>query len=155
MPKAAVNQTEFAALSIRRPYQPSISDVARGENTLAAEFTFIASAGFGVSSASSFRAVSRSGSVFNNSQRAKYCWAVSASAMRCPTLVCPRKPEAVKLVEPVQTSTGSVAPFSRTINWLRLIDVGETSFEQAARQPGDCRICRVIYVLRWFVAELL
>ena len=49
MPKAAVNQTEFAALSIRRPYHPSISDLARGENTLTAEFAFIASAGFGVS----------------------------------------------------------------------------------------------------------
>ena len=49
MPKAAVNQTEFAALSIRRPYHPSNSDLARGENTLTTEFTFIASAGFGVS----------------------------------------------------------------------------------------------------------
>src|SRR5438093_11936625 len=118
MPKAAVNQTEFAALSIRRPYHPSNSDLARGEYTLTTEFAFIASAGFGVSLAISFRAVLRSGAVFNNSQRGRYCWAVSASAMRFPTFVCPRKPEAVKLVEPVQTSTGSVAPFSRTINLL-------------------------------------
>src|SRR5439155_22576132 len=104
-PKGAANQTQFAAFSNPRPYHPRNSDLARGENTLTTEFAFIASAGFGVSLAISFRAVLRSGSVFNNSQRGRYCWAVSASAMRCPTFVCPRKPEAVQLGQPVQTST--------------------------------------------------
>jgi hypothetical protein len=52
MPKAAVNQTELAASIIRRPYQRSISDLARGENSRTTEFAAIASPGFGVSFAS-------------------------------------------------------------------------------------------------------
>src|SRR5262245_66416198 len=98
MPKAAVNQIELAALSMRRPYQPSISALARGENRRATDFVLITSAGLGVSVASAARAVLMSGSVLISFQNSKYCRAVSASATRWPTLVWPKKPEGVKLV---------------------------------------------------------
>ena len=118
MPNAAVNHSEFAAFSIRRPYHSSISALARGENRRTIESAAITSGGFGVSLAVSARATASAGSVLRTVQTSRYCRAVSASAIRWPTLVCPKKPDAVKFVDPVQTSTGSFPFFSRTMNLL-------------------------------------
>src|SRR5215467_10201040 len=109
-PNAAVNHTELAQSSIRRPYQPSNSALLRGENSRTTDRSAIASAGLGVSPIAPDLAAASSGSVFTSFQYSKYCFAVAGSATRCPTFVWPRKPEAVKLVEPVHTSAGSVPP---------------------------------------------
>src|SRR5262249_12047945 len=78
----------------------------------------IAWGGLGVSPIAPALAAASSGSVFTSFQYSKYCFAVAGSATRCPTFVWPRKPEAVKLVEPVHTSAGSVPPLRRTMNLL-------------------------------------
>src|SRR6266705_3252550 len=81
-PKAAVNHTEFALSSIRRPYQPSNSAVLRGENSRAIDFSEMTSAGLGVSAMAPSLATARSGSVVTSFQYSKYCFAVAESATR-------------------------------------------------------------------------
>ena len=81
-PNAAVNHTEFAQSSIRRPYQPSNSAVFRGENSRTIDLSKMTSAGLGVSAIAPALATASSGSVFTNFQYSKYCFAVAGSATR-------------------------------------------------------------------------
>src|SRR5215472_19121092 len=140
-PNAAVNHTELAQSSIRRPYQPSNSALLRGENSRTTDRSAIASAGLGVSPIAPALAAASSGSVFTSFQYSKYCLAVAGSATRWPTLVWPRKPDAVKLVEPVHTSTGSVPSLRWTMNLLCGILVRERRkvvLWSLIGRPADC-----------------
>src|SRR5262249_49445184 len=67
-PNAAVNHTELAQSSIRRPYQPSNSALLRGENSRTTDRSAIASAGLGVSPIAPALAAASSGSVFTSFQ---------------------------------------------------------------------------------------
>src|SRR5215813_677330 len=79
-PNAAVNHTEFAQSSIRRPYQPSSSAVLRGENSRTIDLSEMTSAGLGVSAIAPALAAASSGLVFTSFQYSKYWLAVAASA---------------------------------------------------------------------------
>src|SRR5262249_35625111 len=117
-PNAAVNHTELAQSSIRRPYQPSNSALLRGEKSRTTDRSAIASAGLGVSPIAPALAAASSGSVFTSFPYSKYCFAVAGSATRCPQFVRPRKPAAREVVEPVHTPAGSVLPLRRSRNLL-------------------------------------
>src|SRR5262249_27981902 len=140
-PKAAVNHTEFALSRIRRTYQPSNSAVLRGVNSRTIDRSEMTSAGLGVSAIAPSLAPASSGSVFTRFQYSKYCFAVSESATGWQTLVGPRKPDAVKLVEPVHTSTGSVPSLRWTMNLLCGILVRERRkvvLWSLIGRPADC-----------------